>query len=849
MPKTLLAFVFFFIYYHTQAGIIRGKVTNEKQEALPFASVFIKGTTNGTTTNSAGQFHLDVPAGTYILVCQYMGYKKEEKQVTVTDAGQEINFVLAPLSLQIKEVVVKSGGEDPAYAIIRQAIKKRAFYLDQVKEYTCNDYIKGIFKMRDMPNSFLGQKINKDDLDDMGLDSNKRGVLFLSESVTKVAVKRPDDVKIEVLSARQSGGGFGFSFPAFIDFYENNVTAMVSQFNKRGFISPIAENALFYYKYRLEGVFQDDGKTVNKIKVIPRRKYEPLFSGYIFITNDDWRIHSVDMMVTQEYQLEIMDTLHITQIHVPVNADVWRTKDQVINVSIKQFGFNVVGSFVNVYSNYNLTPNFPKRYFDRTIMRYDTAFDRKQLAYWDSVRPVPLEPEEVSDFHKKDSIARNRRDSAQSAWRLDTLRSRQKPVNPLKLLYSTGGVEHKYYFKRDTGIYYHLLEMKSLLTQVEYNTVEGISINLEPTLTFDLPAKQELRIIPRIRYGFSNTHLNAYTYLSWAKDAKLAGRYGSNTWTIGGGKRISQFNRDNPISPVANIFYTLLFKDNYMKLYENWFGELRFRRRFESSATIMAGLSYEDRIPVENTTDYSFRKDSSKHFLPNHPYELAGIPFNRNQALVLNLSFSFQPGQRFIELPDRKVAIGSKYPVFRVGYSKGIPDIAGSDANFDKWNFEVRDNVNLKLFGEFQYRFGVGGFLNSQHVDIPDFQHFNGNQTFYNIKYLNSFQLAPYYRYSNTSSLYGTANVEHHFNGLLTNKIPLFNRLKWNLVAGSNAFYVNRDNNYVEVFAGLENILKVIRVDVIAGYQSKDDTRIGVRVGFGGLFGGLVRPQQDETVQ
>ena len=57
--------------------------------------------------------------------------------------------------------------------------------------------------------------------------------------------------------------------------------------------------------------------------------------------------------------------------------------------------------------------------------------------------------------------------------------------------------------------------------------------------------------------------------------------------------------------------------------------------------------------------------------------------------------------------------------------------------------------------------------------------------------------------------------LEHHFNGLLTNKIPLFRRLNWNLVAGSNAFYVNRDNNYVEIFGGLENIFKLIRVDVV----------------------------------
>ncbi|MBW8686749.1 DUF5686 family protein [Chitinophaga rhizophila] len=849
MPRLLLTLVLLTIFHYSQAGIIRGKVTNDKNDALPFASVFIKGTTNGTTTNAAGQFHLDVPAGNYTLVCQYMGYKKSEQQVTMTAEDQVINFTLSPLSLQIKEVIVKSGGEDPAYAIIRQAIRKRSFYLDQVKEYTCNDYIKGVFKMRDMPGSFLGKKIGAQDVEEMGLDSSRTGVLFLSESMTKVAVRRPDDVKVEVLSARQSGGGFGFSFPAFIDFYENNVTAMVSQFSKRGYISPISENALFYYKYRLEGVFQDDGKTVNKIKVIPRRKYEPLFSGYIFITDNDWRIHSVDLMVTQEYQLEIMDTLHITQIHVPVNADVWRTKDQVINVTIKQFGFNVAGSFVNVYSNYNLNPGFSKKYFDRTIMRYDTAFDSKELAYWDSIRPVPLEPEELTDFRKKDSIAIARKDSARSQWRLDTLKARQSPVKPGQILYSLGGAEHNFYFRRDTGIYAHVLSMKSLLSQMEYNTVEGVVLSVEPEVNFSLPGNQQLRVIPRFRYGFSNGHLNAYTFVSWGKEARLAGRHGYNTWTAGGGKRVSQFNRDNPVSPIANIFYTLLFKDNYMKLYENWFGELRFRRRFQSSAVISAGLSYEDRIPLQNTTDFSFRKDSSKQLLPNHPYELAGVPFERNQALVLNLAFSFQPGQRFIELPDRKVAIGSKYPVFRIAYSKGIPKIAGSDADFDKWNVEVKDNINLRLLGEFKYRFGAGGFLNSKQVDIPDYQHFNGNQMFYNIKYLNSFQLAPYYRYSNTAAVFGAANVEHHFNGLLTNKIPLFNRLKWNLVAGSNAFYVNRDNNYVEVFAGLENILKVIRVDVIAGYQSKEDTRIGVRVGFGGLFGGFIRPQQDDIAQ
>jgi hypothetical protein len=149
--------------------------------------------------------------------------------------------------------------------------------------------------------------------------------------------------------------------------------------------------------------------------------------------------------------------------------------------------------------------------------------------------------------------------------------------------------------------------------------------------------------------------------------------------------------------------------------------------------------------------------------------------------------------------------------------------------------------VNLKIGGEFRYRLSVGGFLNDRKVGLPDYQHFNGNQTFYNFKYLNSFQLAPYYRYSNTERFYALGHVEHHFNGLLTNKIPLFNRLKWNLVAGSNTFYVNRDNYYVEAFAGLENIFKIFRVDFVTAYQAQPGNSFGIRIGLGGIIGGAVQ--------
>ena len=55
--------------------------------------------------------------------------------------------------------------------------------------------------------------------------------------------------------------------------------------------------------------------------------------------------------------------------------------------------------------------------------------------------------------------------------------------------------------------------------------------------------------------------------------------------------------------------------------------------------------------------------------------------------------------------------------------------------------------------------------------------------------------------------------------------------------SASNAFYVNQTNNYVEISAGLENIFKLFRVDVIGSYLNGRSGQVGVRVGFDGLFG------------
>ncbi|MBA4260289.1 MAG: hypothetical protein C0446_14085, partial [Chitinophaga sp.] len=156
--------------------------------------------------------------------------------------------------------------------------------------------------------------------------------------------------------------------------------------------------------------------------------------------------------------------------------------------------------------------------------------------------------------------------------------------------------------------------------------------------------------------------------------------------------------------------------------------------------------------------------------------------------------------------------------------------ILGSDANYTKWRLSISDDVDLKLAGELKYAFVAGGFLQKDKIFEPDQIHFLGNQVLFASAFTRSFQLAPYYQFSNTASLYGTAHIEYHLNGLLTNKIPGFKKLNWFLVTGANSLLLEKGKYYLEYFVGLENIFKVIRVDYIRSIEQGGATNAGIRL-------------------
>ena len=134
MIKFFLVFLLLSSFFSAYSQKVKGIITDVEGNPLPYASVFVKNTGKGTNANSEGKYSLKLAPGKYTLACQYVGYKKEEISISINNDDQEINFILKVQETVLGEVVLKNG-EDPAYQIIRNAIKKRTYYLNQPEAY------------------------------------------------------------------------------------------------------------------------------------------------------------------------------------------------------------------------------------------------------------------------------------------------------------------------------------------------------------------------------------------------------------------------------------------------------------------------------------------------------------------------------------------------------------------------------------------------------------------------------------------------------------------------------------------------------------------------------------------
>ncbi|WP_416277222.1 TonB-dependent receptor [Parabacteroides bouchesdurhonensis] len=91
--------------------MLSGRVVSKEKESMDFVTVYLKGTTYGSTTNEQGLYHLHAPAGKYTLVVSAIGYETVEKPVTLIQGQRtKVNVVIESKATELDEVVVVSNG-------------------------------------------------------------------------------------------------------------------------------------------------------------------------------------------------------------------------------------------------------------------------------------------------------------------------------------------------------------------------------------------------------------------------------------------------------------------------------------------------------------------------------------------------------------------------------------------------------------------------------------------------------------------------------------------------------------------------------------------------------------------
>jgi len=815
MNKTFLAFItllFCLGSVNAQQIKISGTIKDEKGEPVSFASVYIKETSKGTSANIDGVYQLQLASGNSTLIYKAIGFKPTEKTF---NAGETtvVDVVMATEQYTLQGVTISAKAEDPAYSIMRQAIKTRKEHLVEVDEFSCNVYIKGLQKLVGAPKKFFGRDIQKT----LDLDTNRKGILYLSESQSVYNYQRPDKIHEEMISSKVAGRNNAFSFNKAsdlnINFYNNILLENV--LSSRGFVSPLADNAMFYYKYKFLGMSTYQGETINKIQVIPKRAHDPVFRGIIYITDDSWRLLGTELYLTKNTGINLIDTLNIKQQFIKIN-NAYMPSNINFQFNGNVLGFIFEGYYLGVYNNYNLEPNFPKGFFTGELLKIPQAVNKKDSTYWANNRPIPLTQEERADYTRKDLIEKKKI----SKKYLDSLEKSINKFSISRLMLSGHSINNRY-DKR-------YLRLDPVLKSMFYNTVEGFGINYGLTYLQELPGYRSYAVRPEIRIGLASKTVTANLTGNYIYDPR---KKASVQFGVGSG--VYDLNRLGTMTMLSNSLNNLLFERNFMKLYQKSFLSAGTSREITTGLQANVNMEYAENKNLVNHTRFRFFEYSDRSFTSNNPFfpDQEVDLFPNYKALTATAMLTYNIGRRFITRPEGKFYQESKYPQLQLSYRKGIKNVFGSDADYDLLNLEIsQEHIGEGLLGYSSFMISGGKFLNHKTVYYPDQKHFKGNNSLTTLPELRKFQFLDFYAYS-TNQQYFEAHFEQNFAGMFMNKLPIIRKLKLEELAGFNFLTQPDKKNYKEYYFGLQRL--IFRATYGFAFDGTKQVQHGFRISYG----------------
>ena len=821
MKHTYLFIGLFFFILNSNAQI-SGNVRNEQGDTVQNVSVFLADSYKGTTTNQQGDFNLKISIDKPIeLVFKYLGYKTVRRPINPSDLPVELDIVMQKKTENLDEVVVQPG-QNPAIPIIENAIANREMNYARIKSYKADFYSKGLWEVKNVPEKILGREIG-----DLGgaLDSTRSGILYLSETFSKIAYRaETNDFREKITASKISGDDNGFSFNSAQSFeftFYDNTTEIGADM-----VSPIADFALNYYDYELEDVFYERGATINKIKVIPKRENDNAYSGHIYLTDETGEIYGVDLKATGN----TLNVNFIEDVNFKLNFQYSETYDFWVNISknilfnFKLLGIDGSGYFVGNYTNYKFQPDFGEDFFTAETTSFTKDANKKDSLFWVKNRPVELTEKEINDYVKKDSIQKVR-GSKTYKDSIDKKNNKFKWLDPLTGYSHQNSITKNYWGFDGFGT-----------SGVHFNTVQGFNID---TGIYYLnrdsinPSSRYWRVDLDANYGRADQRLR----ISGSFEKKF-NNFSKPILRISGGTSLNQINRTNPIQTIVADVAAVAFEENFLKLYEQRFASIYYKEEILNGLRLQTRATYQERVALTNSRNehvFGYNKGGFTSNDPTAPNAFGSILFPEHTNLELSGSFRYRFGQTYRRTPNGKFNnFNPENPEVTLAYRTGLA--ASEDGfNYALFKTNVTQEVGLSNKGNFKYSANAGLFLDGDNINFLDYQHFNGNETPIGdgSRYMDQFHLLPYYSNS-TNQEFAHFHAEQNFEGYIMNKLPLLKKLGSELVIGGKTLLTDGSKPYSEATIGLDNlgfgIFRFFRIDYVRSFQQGKDQN-GLMVG------------------
>lgn len=831
------------------AQTLQGEVVDSEGRPIAYATIYVRETATGIVVDEAGRFISHLGQGDYTGEFSALGYEKAVVPFTVTgDAAKDrLRVELREVAYALREVVVRAGAEDPAYAIMRRAIAHAPQHRFMVRSYTADVYIKGTVKTGKLPG--IGS-VNIDGRNVKLKTFSNKTFLLESHNEVRFTAPRRFDQRVLALST---------TVPAELDDDDAAAGALTTNVYDpeiMGCVSPLAPGAFSYYRFRLDGITHENGHVINKIYVTPRRNDSRLVDGWIYILDHSWSLQQVDLNIRRP-GVTVSNRIAFHE----VRKDVWLPTAYDIQMHFSVMGIKADGRYYSsvryrdvvantapttVYIPPLLTtpaakPSQTKRqakarrkleellakeelttrdaYRMAHLMQQASEDEQggqrlvrdsmvhitrdslallRDSAYWSAIRTQPLQPDEAVSYQRRDSF----RAVVCSEQARDSVRRRS-----WVWWLGTGLVGETVRFSPSVSFGYEGLRG----AVPEYNFVDGFWIGQRLMFSYRRPgSRRSLQITPAAYYA---TARRAFIGQLDATFRYAPLRHGELTLTAS--DATADYAGEYATARLINALSSLLFAENASRLYRRQAVGLTHRIDVANGLRLSTGLHVERRSALANATSYSVFGGRPAENIPDG-FTLLVMP--THTAWIADMRVTYTP-QRSATTP---------WPTFMLRYRGGLP-LGGEDAvDFTMLSASVVQTVRIGLFGRFFYGVEGGFFPAARRVYLPDRRHFAAAPLHVSDRPMSAtFQLLNPYAQS-ADDRWLQAHLTYSSDYLLLKQLPVLQSALFNEALHVHALLRPRFNHIEAGYSlGLDD---VGRLGVFVGWENGRYRSVGFSV-------------------